>query len=278
MVYARRRRVFRRRRRPRFVRRKFKRRFGKQRRGRTVTRRRRRRNYAVRTVACSVQEFNPSLHVHDCTQWLVSDIPMKLRTIWLAQYEKVKFLKVTFKYWVTTQQPGRDYTHKTNTMELRYSYDPDNAKMHMMPEQIMLRRNAKHIIGARLNRPWYFKLRPTFSSHLSFAANVGVSPWFDTCEVFNALTPIVPYQRNAYLRDFKQKFEGQVIACQRYITVGNTIPHLCVNAIPMVTCAKKMASTKGKQGKRWCFTINNWSDKDVFLFDGMLSVVGLVCH
>ena len=234
MVYARKKRVFRRRRRPVFRRRKFKRAFYKQRRGKTVTRRRRRPKYAVRTINCGVQLFSAPArggpqHLSDCTKWSISDLPLELRSVWLKMYEQVKFLKVTFKYWpldiyeeimfdkqVTTQM----LRTKGRTPELRYSYDIDCNRRSMNSNNILKRRNAKHILGARLNRPWYFKLRPTFikgdSGRLSFSCN----PWFDTCEIFRVKSPLHPNQRNGYLWDYLNKFDGQRIACQRTITVG----------------------------------------------------------
>ena len=154
------RRVFRRRRRPAFRRRKFKRPCYKRRRGRTVTRRRRRRRYAVRSVCCPVQIFTAparghSVHLSDCTKWNVSDIPLAMMSMWGYMYEQVKFLKVTFKYWpldiyeeimfdkqVTTQM----LRMKGRTPELRYSYDPDCKTRTMTANNIMKRRNALIVV------------------------------------------------------------------------------------------------------------------------------------
>ncbi|KAI0238251.1 hypothetical protein LSAT2_011127, partial [Lamellibrachia satsuma] len=167
------RRVFRKRRRPFVRRRKFRRTFFKQRRKRTVTRRRRRRNYAVKSIVCPVEIIQvPETptepeHLSSNTKWSVSDIPLTMRTMWGYNYEEVKFLKVTFKYWVIDAYEKIelmwDDTHQYmrgtgRTAELRYSYDPDNRGRTMNTENIQLRRNSKHIVGSRLGRPWYFRL------------------------------------------------------------------------------------------------------------------------
>ena len=230
MVYARRKRVFRRRRKPVFRRRKFKRAFYKRRRGKNVTRRRRRAKYAVRTINCGVQIFDAKQHLTDCTKWSISDLPVELRTIWLRMYEQVKFLKIVFKYWPLDIREEINYTNQGSTVqvlrsrnrtpELRYSYDPDNHRMSMNAVNILKRRNAKHIIGARLNKPWYFKLRPTFTIGPKTQFKLAVNPWFDTCDIFHIKTPLHPEQRNAYLWDYLSKFDTQRVACQRTITVG----------------------------------------------------------
>ena len=106
MYAVRKRRVFRRRRRPFVKRRKFRRSLFKRRRGRTVTRRRRKRNYAVRSILCPVEimEVPEVRHAHDHlvanTKWSLSDIPLNVRILLGYTYEQVKFLKVTFKYWL----------------------------------------------------------------------------------------------------------------------------------------------------------------------------------
>ena len=214
-----------------FRRRKFRRGFYKRRRGKTVTRRRRRPKYAIRTVNCGVQVFNPKSHLSDCTKWSISDIPVEMRGVWTSVYEQVKFLKIVFKYWVMETSQELVYEtgastrqivrHNERNMELRYSYDPDCQRMSMDANNIAKRRNAKHIVGARLYKPWYFRLRPTFQNNIQGnMVKFAINPWFDTCELFHARSPILPTQRNAYLWDFKNKWEGQQIACQRTITVG----------------------------------------------------------
>lgn len=230
MVYVRRRPFFRRRRKPVFRRRKFKRAFYKRRRGKTVTRRRRRPKYAIRTVNCGVQTFNPKNNVSDCTKWSITDIPVDIRNVWIGMYEQVKFLKITFKYWVIQTSQGYKFDKSQTSqwvhddernMELRYSYDPDNNRMSMDSVNIAKRRNSKHIVGNRLLRPWYFRLRPTFTDNIhGDHLKIAINPWFDTCELFHASQPIIPLQRNAYLWDFHSKWEHQSLACQRTITVG----------------------------------------------------------
>ena len=233
MYFRRRKRVYRKKRFT-FRRRKgriFKRAFYKRRRGKTVTRRRRRPKYAVRTIVCGVQIFDAKQHLSDCTKWSISDLPIVLRNIWYRMYEQVKFLKVSFKYWPLDICEEINYTNQGSTVqvlrsrnrtpELRYSYDPDNHRLSMDSNNIMKRRNAKHIVGARLNKPWYFSIRPTFTlGHDVQQFKLAVNPWFDTCDIFHVKTPLHPEQRNAYLWDYLSKFDTQRICCQRTITVG----------------------------------------------------------
>lgn len=147
--------------------------------------------------------------------------------MWGHTYEQVKFLKVTFKYWCLDICEGilfhKDVSvqmlqTKNRAPELRYSYDPDNENRAMDANNIMKRPNSKHIIGSRLNKPWYFRLRPTFARGV--ALKTSCNPWFDTSVVFHQKTPVFPNTRNGYLWDFLSKFDTQRIACQRTITVG----------------------------------------------------------
>lgn len=96
-----RRRVFRKRRRTAYRRKRTRRTFYKRRKPRRVTRRRRRRNYAVRVVQCAPETFvipesrgTVDNYVGNC-HWHISDIPITQRTIWASQYEQLKFLRVT---------------------------------------------------------------------------------------------------------------------------------------------------------------------------------------
>lgn len=165
----------------------------------------------------------------DCTKWSVTDIPIEMRNLWSKIYEEVKFLKVQFKYWcldiseevVFRKQVSIQKLHSQGRCpELRYSYDPDNCRRSMDCNNILKRRNAKHVIGARLNRPWYFNLRPTFNDGQPGHIQTATNPWFDTSVIFAEKDPKHPNQRNAYLWDFLNKFQEQRLACQRIITVG----------------------------------------------------------
>lgn len=152
-----------------------------------------------------------------------------MRNMWGKIYEEVKFLKVSFKYWVLdisqkvvlNRGPGvQGLLDQGRCPELRYSYDPDNLRRSMDCNNILKRKNARHIIGSRLNRPWYFNLRPTFNDGFPGHIQTATNPWFDTSVIFAPKEPKHPNQRNAYMWDYLNKFQEQRLACQRIITVG----------------------------------------------------------
>ncbi|KAI0234210.1 hypothetical protein LSAT2_015612, partial [Lamellibrachia satsuma] len=118
-----RRRVIRRRRRPIVQRRKFKWPFYKRRCARTAPRRRR-HAYIKKTIVCPVKVYpaprsGGDPHLTKSSFWNVSDIPVEMRTIWTAMYEKVRLLKVTFKYWVTDLYPMLTYNKDVTAYMIR---------------------------------------------------------------------------------------------------------------------------------------------------------------
>ncbi|KAI0238250.1 hypothetical protein LSAT2_011126, partial [Lamellibrachia satsuma] len=137
-----------------------------------------------------------------------------MRTMWGYNYEQIKFLKVTFKFWLYDTYPKLEVTWGDTVQDvrgtgrqkqLRYSYDPDCRGRHMTADNIQLRRNAKHIVGARLNRPWFFRVRPVFTGQNVNKIQVGYNPWFDCPGILNSKNPF-PAPRNAYLYDFINAF------------------------------------------------------------------------
>ena len=229
-----RRRAFRRRRRTVFRRRKFKRPFFKRRRGRTAPRRRKHRHgFVKRTIVCPIRHIpcpEPILgtHIQGNTDWNISDIPVEMRDLWAKMYEKVKFLKVTFKFWVedTSEQYAvhrrttPEVVHgPTRTAEFRYSYDPDCKGRSMDASNISVRRNSKHMVGSVLNRPWYLRMRPTFNCKNYDGVEVAYNPWFSAVDVFTNKS-IIPIQRNAYLFDFLARFTAAHLVYQITLTLG----------------------------------------------------------
>lgn len=148
--------------------------------------------------------------------------------MWGYNYEQIKFLKVTFKFWLYDTYPKLEVTWGDTVQDvrgtgrqkqLRYSYDPDCRGRHMTADNIQLRRNAKHIVGARLNRPWFFRVRPVFTGQNVNKIQVGYNPWFDCPGILNSKNPF-PAPRNAYLYDFINAFRGQRVCLQKTVTVG----------------------------------------------------------
>ena len=89
----------------------------------------------------------------------------------------------------------------------------------MTANNIMLRRNAKHVVGGRLGRPWYLRVRPTFTRDNGSGVETAYNPWFSAPGVFSS-KHTVPEPRNGYVWDLVNRFQGQRLACQRTITVG----------------------------------------------------------
>ena len=89
----------------------------------------------------------------------------------------------------------------------------------MTANNIMMRRNSKHVVGGRLGRPWYLRIRPTFTRDNGSGVETAYNPWFAAPDVFSS-KKTTPEPRNAYVWDLVNRFKGQRLACQRTITVG----------------------------------------------------------
>ena len=205
---------------------------------RTGPRKARRHGYIRRSICLPAKVFGGSPHTVWTTNHTFDEIPIELRTMWAAMYEKVKVLKVTFKYWIVDMWPHvqnlpgvtYDLLPWFRVPEFRWSYDPDCQGRTMNSNNIWLRRNAHHTIGNKLYRPWFLRLRPTYNrgSNVTGKISTPCNSWFD-CEKVFGKESVRPVQRNGYLCDFLNKYDQQKIAVQKTYTLGFKIAANTVN-------------------------------------------------
>ncbi|KAI0222568.1 hypothetical protein LSAT2_026173 [Lamellibrachia satsuma] len=142
-------------------------------------------------------------------------------------YEKVKFLKLTFKFWneersadwIMRHQVTTDRIHvATRTPEWRHSCNPDCQNRTMDASNIQMRKNSKHLVGGQLSRPWYLRMRPTFNNKNYGGIVTACNPWFQTADIFHNKS--VPVVRNAYLFDYLAPYTMAHLVYQITITLA----------------------------------------------------------
>lgn len=89
----------------------------------------------------------------------------------------------------------------------------------MTADNIALRRNAKHIVGTKLSRPWCLRLRPTFTRDNGAGVETSYNPWF-ACHDLLTGKQAAPDPRNGYLFNLIGKYAKQRFKLQKTFTVG----------------------------------------------------------